>query len=49
MMIKSVVKGLPFQQKLGELSQDLAAISSYLSVWPGSHDQYSTSNIDELG
>ncbi|XP_062153363.1 phytyl ester synthase 2, chloroplastic-like [Alnus glutinosa] len=32
MMIKTVVKGLPFQQKLGELSQDLAAISSYLSI-----------------
>ncbi|GLT57373.1 hypothetical protein SLA2020_303510 [Shorea laevis] len=32
MMIESVVKGLPFQQTIGELSQDLVAISSYLSV-----------------
>ncbi|XP_059450629.1 LOW QUALITY PROTEIN: phytyl ester synthase 2, chloroplastic-like [Corylus avellana] len=33
MMIESVVKGLPFQQTIGELSQDLVAISSHLSVW----------------
>ncbi|XP_059452072.1 phytyl ester synthase 2, chloroplastic-like [Corylus avellana] len=32
MMIESVVKGLPLQQTIGELSQDLVAISSYLSV-----------------
>lgn len=32
MMIESVVKGLPFQQTIGELSHDLVAISSYLSV-----------------
>ncbi|KAK4539071.1 hypothetical protein RGQ29_031996 [Quercus rubra] len=30
--IESVVKGLPLQQTVGELSQDLDAISSYLSV-----------------
>ncbi|XP_065620526.1 phytyl ester synthase 2, chloroplastic isoform X2 [Quercus suber] len=32
MAIESVVKGLPLQQTVGELSQDLEAISSYLSV-----------------
>jgi len=32
MAIESVVKGLPLQQTVGQLSQDLDAISSYLSV-----------------
>ncbi|KAK4603173.1 hypothetical protein RGQ29_011941 [Quercus rubra] len=32
MAIESVVKGLPLQETVGQLSQDLDAISSYLSV-----------------
>ncbi|KAG7981558.1 hypothetical protein I3843_04G002600 [Carya illinoinensis] len=34
MMMDSLLEGLPLQQTIGELSQDLLAISSYLTILP---------------